>query len=407
MKISLAHIVFLTSASVFGFELNKAAHLIKKPNVQLRTPIHATSSNMTSTTQKNEIESDSCVIFEDHFDTLNFKNWQVARDYSQWRTITYNIPGGNWEFQYYTNNRSNSFVEDGILYIKPTLTSDFLGEDALKEGGRIALYSGSPSEDCTDNSNFGCERISGAPAGGVYINPIQSARLRTINSMSLRYGKVEVRARLPVGDWLWPAVWMLPKYSAYGSWPASGEIDIMESRGNVRYPYGNISTVLSTLHWGPNPYLNKYSLTQAEVHSTNGTFADNFHTFGLEWTKEGLRTYVDKQTVLEVDFDKTAWERGMFDEKTTMNPWKGGDISAPFDQEFYLQIINLAVGGVNGFWPDHPSKPWNNNDPHAPNKFYDSRQKWLPTWGKGNKRALAVDWVKVWSMEKDMCADKK
>lgn len=54
----------------------------------------------------------------------------------------------------------------------------------------------------------------------------------------------------------------------------------MESRGNVRYPYGNISTVLSTLHWGPNPYLNKYSLTQAEVHSTNGTFADNFHTFG-------------------------------------------------------------------------------------------------------------------------------
>lgn len=63
--------------------------------------------------------------------------------------------GGNWEFQYYTNNRSNTFVDDGILYIKPTLTSETLGENAVKEGGRIALYSGAPSEDCTDHSNFG------------------------------------------------------------------------------------------------------------------------------------------------------------------------------------------------------------------------------------------------------------
>lgn len=50
---------------------------------------------------------------------------------------------------------------------------------------------------------IGCERTAGAVSGGVYINPIQSARLRTINSMSTRYGKVEVRAKLPKGDWLW------------------------------------------------------------------------------------------------------------------------------------------------------------------------------------------------------------
>lgn len=120
------------------------------------------------------------------------------------------------------------------------MTADTIGEEALKSGGKISLYSGAPSEDCTDNANFGCERMSGPVAGGNYINPIQSARLRTINSVTLRYGKVEVRARLPRGDWLWyvvfslacmklidmsffrPAIWMLPKYSAYGSWPASG-----------------------------------------------------------------------------------------------------------------------------------------------------------------------------------------
>lgn len=93
----------------------------------------------------------------------------------------------------------------------------------MVNGGKVNLYSGSPSEDCTDNSNYGCERMSGPAAGGNLINPIQSARLRTIDSASIKYGKVEVRARLPRGDWLWPAIWMLPKYSAYGGWPASGK----------------------------------------------------------------------------------------------------------------------------------------------------------------------------------------
>lgn len=110
----------------------------------------------------------------------------------------------------------------------------------------------------------------------------------------------------------------------------------MESRGNTNYKHGNTSVVMSTLHWGPNVYLNKYFLTTDKAEAPEGgTWADEFHTYGLEWTKEGLRTYVDDQTILQVDFDKTSWERGQF-KKPTMNPWKGGDISAPFDEEFYL-----------------------------------------------------------------------
>jgi beta-glucanase (GH16 family) len=110
----------------------------------------------------------------------------------------------------------------------------------------------------------------------------------------------------------------------------------MESRGNRAYPHGNTSEVMSTLHWGPNYYLNKYFLTTDHVMTQPGqTWADDFHTYGLEWTEEGIRTYVDGTTILQVDFDKTAWNRGQFS-KSTMNPWEGGDISAPFDQEFYL-----------------------------------------------------------------------
>ena len=53
------------------------------------------------------------------------------------------------------------------------------------------------------------------------------------------------------GDWLWPAFWLLPKDGAYGTWPASGEIDIMESRGNAPgYPGGGVNAFGSTLHWG-------------------------------------------------------------------------------------------------------------------------------------------------------------
>lgn len=71
-----------------------------------------------------------------------------------------------------------------------------------------------------------------AAASGNYNNPIRSARLRTVNSFSAKYGRVVIRAKMPKGDWIWPAIWMLPKHAEYGSWPSSGEIDIVESRGN-------------------------------------------------------------------------------------------------------------------------------------------------------------------------------
>lgn len=89
-----------------------------------------------------------------------------------------------------------------------------------------------PGDLCTMPAFFGCERQGD---GTNIINPISSARLRSSNSFAFTYGKVEARAKLPVGDWLWPAIWMLPLKQEYGLWPTSGEIDIMESRGNLNY----------------------------------------------------------------------------------------------------------------------------------------------------------------------------
>ena len=150
-----------------------------------------------------------------------------------------------------------------------------------------------------------------------------------------------MKAKLPKGDWLWPAIWMLPKYQEYGTWPASGEIDIMESRGNVNYPPGGVETFSSTLHWGPDFSTNQYAKTHAERTLTSGTFADDFHTFGLYWDEKTLYTYLDDDSnrVLTVNHgDQSYWQRSGISGRD--NPWETSpNKCAPFDTEFYL-IIN-------------------------------------------------------------------
>ncbi|WP_411026668.1 hypothetical protein, partial [Salmonella sp. s54395] len=105
--------------------------------------------------------------------------------------------GGNWEFQYYTNNRSNSYVRDNVLYLKPTLTADKEGE-AFLTSGTLNLWGASPADLCTGNNWWGCERTG---SFNNILNPIQSARLRTVNSFAFKYGKIEIFAQMPKGDW--------------------------------------------------------------------------------------------------------------------------------------------------------------------------------------------------------------
>ena len=120
-------------------------------------------------------------------------------------------------------NPENSFGKTtwNSQLIKPQLTSDRFGEEMVRNGGRFDLWGGQPGDLCTSPGFYGCERIAN---GANIINPISSARLRTSNSFAFTYGKVEVDAKLPEGDWLWPAIWMLPLKQEYGLWPTSGEI---------------------------------------------------------------------------------------------------------------------------------------------------------------------------------------
>lgn len=139
---------------------------------------------------------------------------------------------------------------------------------------------------CTDAGDNGCVRNGNAKT---ILNPIQSARIRTQQSFQFKYGTVEVVARNPRGDWLWPAIWLLPATSSYGIWPLSGEMDMMESRGNPKLMQGNVNIGVdqfaTTLHWGPKVgghSQDAWRKAHFAVENPNG-FDSGFHAYRMEW----------------------------------------------------------------------------------------------------------------------------
>lgn len=330
---------------------------------------------------------------------------------------------GNGEFEMTTSSSNNSYTSDGYLYITPTLTSNMIGSDAVFNGYTYNLtdctynvtnpeaYPGSTNTTDFDATAYyqSCGAVSNSTTGAI-INPIQSARITTRKSASIRYGRVEVRAKVPRGDWLWPAIWMLPVNNTYGPWPMSGEIDIMESRGNARsYPDQGIDYVRGSLNWGPLSFLNAVSKTFGWWTQRRTDYGEGFHTYALEWTESFLRIYVDTRLhyMLELSFNEPFFSRGDFpsvvqngsEPIVLQNPWINGTNATPFDQPFYL-IINLAVGGTNGWFPDNAgNKPWLDNSPTAMLAFAQAQDTWYPTWGSdGESSSFVVDSVKMWEL---------
>ena len=340
--------------------------------------------------KESECKTYPCLIFQDNFDDFDLRTWK--------HEVTAG-GGGNEEFQVYVNNRSNSFVRDGSLYLKPTLTMDTYSEGYLTSGV-LDLW----DDRCTSNrQNNGCFKKGTADD---IISPVTSGRVDTENSFSFRYGRLSARVKLPRGDWLWPAIWLKPTYQAYGDWPASGEIDLFESRGNDNLcdksggQVGN-KHVSSTLHWGPYNAANSFLRTMGTVDMKKGSFADDYHVFSLDWTKDTMHFYVDNTTIFKFTVpDGGFWKHGEFNkyQPHSANPWVGGEKMAPFDQDFYI-IMNVAIGG-NKFFSDsfQPAKPWKNESPKAKKEFWDGKEKWLKTW-KGDETAMKVDYVRVWKLQ--------
>ncbi len=202
-------------------------------------------------------------------------------DYSKWAVEVNAFGGGNQELQIYTDREQNVRVENGQLVLQAH-------RDNAGVSGTVREYS--------------------------------SGRVRSKHRGDWKYGRIEVRAKLPVGAGLWPAIWMLPTEEKYGGWAASGEIDIMEYRGQTP------NEVSGALHYGGSWPNNTHQTSSYKLPS--GTFAEDFHTFAIQWQAGKIEWLVDGKKFRS----QTEWTSS------------GGDFPAPFDQKFHL-ILNLAVGG--------------------------------------------------------------
>lgn len=209
------------------------------------------------------------LVWHDEFNGTNV-------DMQNWTFET----GGNWynnELQFYKSD--NAWVADSVLTI-----------EARKEdyGGR----------------NY------------------TSARMITQGKKSFVYGRIDIRAVLPEGQGMWPALWTLGNDINTVGWPKCGEIDIMEMIGGS----GREKTVHSTLHWDDNgqaDYGGSYT-------STGKTFAEKYHVFSLVWDETLMKFYVDDHKFFEVDITPAGMSE--------------------FHQKHFF-IFNLAVGGI---WPGNP-----------------------------------------------------
>lgn len=210
-----------------------------------------------------------------------------AVDSSKWTAEVGGWGWGNNELEYYTSRLANAYQSGGSLVIK-----------AIKE-----TYTG--PDNVTRNYT--------------------SARLITKNKFSLTYGRIEARIKLPYGQGIWPAFWMLGTNIDTVGWPTCGEIDIMENIG--REP----SIIHGTIH-GPG-YSGANGLSSSYSLSNNQAFADSFHTFAVEWEPNVVRFYCDGilyKTRTPADLPPgTTWV---------------------YDHPFFI-ILNVAVGG---YWPGNP-----------------------------------------------------
>jgi beta-glucanase (GH16 family) len=211
-------------------------------------------------------------------------------DSSKW---TYDLGGKGWgnsELECYTNRLQNAHIQGGNLVIT-----------ALQESSPFA---------CSDGST----------------NNYTSARLKTQGLFSQAYGRFEARIKIPAGQGMWPAFWMLGNNITTAGWPASGEIDIMENIGKEP------GTVHGSLH-GPGTTSRTSDATAPFSLPAGQNFADAFHLYAVEWEPGVVRFYVDSN--LYATFTQSQWPAG--------GTWV-------FDHPFFL-LLNVAVGGT---WPGSP-----------------------------------------------------
>lgn len=259
MKTHNAIMLILTFATTFSFICSCS---------KTSTPAGSNPANVVTAPENKEWSFEATPTWADEFEYKGLPNS------AKWN---YDIGGNGWgnnELQYYTDNIKNVEVGNGVL----TIT-------ARKE-------------------NF---------SGKEYT----STRLISKNKGDFLYGRIEVKAKLPTGKGTWPAIWMLPTDWAYGGWPKSGEIDIME---HVGFDQDKVHISVHT-----EAYNHSIKTQRSGTKMVNGASID-FHIYRVDWTPKSILGFIDGEQIFQF-----------------LNEEKGSAVW-PFDKRFHI-LINLAFGG--------------------------------------------------------------
>ena len=339
---------------------------------------------------------------------------ETWKSFDNWDAEVAATGGGNGEFQQYYLDPETARLINGTLQMHPRFTEGDLRED-------LNLY----SLGCSNNWNNGCfssgsmhwnkgelhyHNGKAIPVGGKRTKPFRSTKL--VSKMGFGYGKLIIEFKLPKGNFLWPAIWMLP-YSN-NPWPKAGEIDLVESMGNSpNLGYGlDYNSVSSALHFGDTKSLYGIAYSPFAEYVQEESFNrrnlnDSWHTVLLDRSPDNMVITVDGYETLNCDkMFKSAAKKTMnnspYRDDVLINGYKAGfrkysemmgeDIpeylwanqshDAPFDQKFKL-ILNLAIGG-NFFGdsmnagPNDVKPPWNNIETgsHPAVQFLERIDEW-------------------------------
>ena len=240
------------------------------------------------------------LIWNDEFTTdgpIDQSKWniEIGRGYKGW---------GNGESQFYTDNIKNVFIKNGFLHLR-------------------AFQEEAPDHDLDSIQ------------GGVFGRNYTSAKISTKGKHFWKYGRFEIKAKMPLGKGTWPAIWMMPEsHNKNEKWPDCGEIDIMEHLGK------RPNELHHSLHSGRYNFQDHDSQYKIVIDQYDAT--SKFVEYAIEWTPEYVEFFLDGISIGKLS-------KGQENRETDYLGW-------PFDKEFYL-IINLAIGGYWGGEIDNSKLP--------------------------------------------------
>ncbi|CAH0584501.1 unnamed protein product [Chrysodeixis includens] len=312
------------------------------------------------------------LLFEDHF------NASIAKG-KVWTPENKFVGEPDFPFNMYLQDNSVT-VEDGKLSIKPVTLESIYGENFVRQTLDINAR-------CT--GVIGTTDCAREASGAQILPPIVSAKITTKNTFAFKFGKIEVRAKLPLGDWIYPEIQLEPRDNIYGiNNYASGIIRVATNKGNAEFS--------KKLYAGPIMSATEpYRSSHLRERTGSDAWTKDFHIYSVEWRPDGISLFVDGEKYGEVrppseGFYKSASENHV----QAASQWLKGTVMAPFDDMFYI-AVGLNVGGVREF-ADNDNKPWKNEATKAMINFWNARDQWHSTWFE--ERALQIDYVRVFAL---------